>query len=193
MPAETKTALLDAAEQLLRRRGYDGFSYADLSRAVGITKASIHHHFPAKADLAVALMQRYAADFDALRADLLARHASAGARLAALIAHYRQVLEGGSCLCLCVALATSPDRLSPALRAEMAQFRAGVLGWLRDVFAQAQDDGSISALTDPAAEAASTLALLEGAQLAARSAGQIGDFDQALALLARRICDATSA
>jgi len=27
------------------------FSYADLAKSVGVSKASIHHHFPAKEDL----------------------------------------------------------------------------------------------------------------------------------------------
>ena len=58
---DTRTALLDAAENVVRMRGYDGFSYADLAGAVGIRKASIHHHFPAKQDLATAIVARYAA------------------------------------------------------------------------------------------------------------------------------------
>ncbi|HIE19064.1 TPA: TetR/AcrR family transcriptional regulator, partial [Candidatus Bathyarchaeota archaeon] len=35
--------------------GYGGFSYSDLSKALGITKASIHHHFPSKEELGLAV------------------------------------------------------------------------------------------------------------------------------------------
>jgi len=57
--SDIKTALLDSAERAARRRGFDGFSYADLAKDMGIRKASIHHHFPTKAALSVALMKRY--------------------------------------------------------------------------------------------------------------------------------------
>ena len=64
MQADTKTALLDLAERAVRSRGYDGFSYADLARAQGIRKASIHYHFPTKADLSQNLMARYHTRFE---------------------------------------------------------------------------------------------------------------------------------
>lgn len=55
---DTRTALLQSAERAARQRGYDGFSYADLAGDVGLRKASIHHHFPTKATLALALIER---------------------------------------------------------------------------------------------------------------------------------------
>ena len=64
MAADTKTTLLNSAERAARARGFDGFSYADLAADVGISKASIHHHFASKATLAVALMQRYYIDLE---------------------------------------------------------------------------------------------------------------------------------
>src|SRR3712207_7018673 len=43
--------LLDVAQELVQRVGANAMSYQDLSKALGITKASIHYHFPTKADL----------------------------------------------------------------------------------------------------------------------------------------------
>lgn len=37
------------------QRGYSAFSYTDISEAIGIRKASIHHYFPTKAGLSVAV------------------------------------------------------------------------------------------------------------------------------------------
>ena len=53
---DTRTELLIQAESLVRGRGWSGFSYADLAEAVGIRKASIHHHFRTKDDLGAALV-----------------------------------------------------------------------------------------------------------------------------------------
>lgn len=46
--------ILEFANELIQNVGYKGFSYADLSKQLGITKASIHHHFPTKEDLGIA-------------------------------------------------------------------------------------------------------------------------------------------
>ena len=81
MPTDTKTAWLMTAERAARTRGFDGFSYADLAESVGIRKASVHHHFPRKAALSVALMHRYQADKEAACARVDAAEPTGGARL----------------------------------------------------------------------------------------------------------------
>lgn len=184
---DTKAALLDSAEQAVRERGYDGFSYADLAAAVGIRKASVHHHFPAKADLAEALIERYCRVVFARLDEINARHPSAGARLAALVETYRDASAGGTKLCLCVAFCTGRDSLSPAVLANLDVFRLRVAGWLSEVFALGKSDGSIAGVSDSAAEAQACLAQLEGAQLVARAAMDCARFDAAVARLLERI------
>ena len=61
MQGETAERILDAANALLVDRGYSAFSYADIADAVKIRKASIHHHFPTKAGLVVAVLRRHRA------------------------------------------------------------------------------------------------------------------------------------
>ena len=51
--------LLRHAENLVRRRGYSGFSYADVSERVGIRKASIHYHFPTKEIMVSTVLDSY--------------------------------------------------------------------------------------------------------------------------------------
>src|ERR1700690_1243911 len=62
-PTAAARAILDAAEGLAQTRGYNGFSYADVATQVGVTKASLHYHFPSKAELGRALIERYHAGF----------------------------------------------------------------------------------------------------------------------------------
>src|ERR1700761_2317830 len=59
MQGETSERILEAANALLVDRGYSAFSYADIAEAVKIRKASIHHHFPTKAGLVVAVLRRH--------------------------------------------------------------------------------------------------------------------------------------
>lgn len=187
MATDTKTALLNSAERAARSRGFDGFSYADLAEDVGIRKASIHHHFPTKAALSVDLMQRYHRDFKAACADIDATFTTSGARLDALIARYRTALDGGKCLCLCVSFSTSRESLPPAVIQEISRFRAMMIGWLKETFETGRTDNTIANVIDPAQEAAATLSLLEGAQLAARAEENTELFDNALHLMAQRL------
>ena len=56
---DTSEEILNAAEDLLQRRGYNAFSYHHIAVQLGVRNAAIHYHFPAKEDLGVALVKRY--------------------------------------------------------------------------------------------------------------------------------------
>jgi TetR/AcrR family transcriptional repressor of nem operon len=53
----TKHRIVEFSADRLRDKGFDGFSYLDISKELGITKASVHHHFPKKEDLGLALCE----------------------------------------------------------------------------------------------------------------------------------------
>ena len=184
---DTKTELLNFAERAVRERGFDGFSYADIAKDVGIRKASIHHHYPAKADLGIALIERYRQQFFDHLSGINDRHKTAGARLNAYVTQYKSALTGGNTLCLCVALAINRDRLADPILLELNQFHEDSVAWLLDVFALGKKDKSIADVTDPTAEAAACLALVEGAQLVARAAKSTKRFDRATAQLKNRL------
>ncbi|KPD11485.1 TetR/AcrR family transcriptional regulator [Phaeobacter sp. 11ANDIMAR09] len=185
---DTRSRLLDAAERQVRQKGADGFSYSDLSAEVGIRKASIHYHFPAKSDLLHAIMARYAKQV----AMTLERYAIAmplpRQALIAFVRFYRQALQEGHGLCLCVAFTVGRDALSPETRQEICQFRATVQSWLELRFEQLRAEGSDTGWSaEPKAEAAATLALVEGAQLVARSSANLVPFDAATASFLERL------
>ncbi|MBC7216279.1 MAG: TetR/AcrR family transcriptional regulator [Burkholderiaceae bacterium] len=186
MVSDTKTALMDIAEHAARSRGVDGFSYADLAGAIGIRKASVHYHFPTKDDLAKALVERYQAKLRAECNAIDAVHATGGARLRAVIAFYRSALADGKEVCLCVALSTSRESLSKPVTERIGDIRAMMVSWLKTVYLRGADDHTIECVQNSLAEAYATLALLEGAHLAARTNGNILTFDAVTELISNR-------
>lgn len=184
---DTKTALLESAERLARQRGFDAFSYADLSRDVGIRKASIHHHFPTKADLAAELVTRYREAFIASLSAIEQREATAGRQLAAYLDVYKSAMNGGAQVCLCISFSVSVSSFDPLVVRQINRFHAESLAWLERVFERGRADGSIAAVGDPAEEAQACLAVAEGAQLVARASGDIEDFDGALRKTVQRL------
>ena len=53
-----KEQIIDLTFKLIQQKGYVAFSYDDISKQLGVTKASIHYHFEKKEDLGVALAER---------------------------------------------------------------------------------------------------------------------------------------
>lgn len=186
MATDTKTALLDVAEHAARARGFDGFSYADLAEAVGIRKASIHYHFPTKAALSAALMDRYHSAFEDECRKSEAACDTGSERLRALIELYRDALNGGKTLCLCVSLIGSLESLSDDVVEKIKAFRSMMIGRIEAIFELGLQDKSIAGVTNPAAEARATLAMLEGALLTARAEQNVQAFDAAVDVLKSR-------
>jgi len=56
----TRTRLLDAAEALVLTRGFAATSIDNILERTGVTKEAFFHHFASKAELALALVRRYA-------------------------------------------------------------------------------------------------------------------------------------
>lgn len=192
MTQDTKTALLDAAETALRRRGYDGFSYADLAQAVGIRKASIHYHFQRKTQLAADVMTRYHEKVLSCCQMIDAASPNGAAKLLGFVEFYREATAGGQQLCLCVALSGTPDSLTAHVTQATNTFRSAVLAWLEIAFEEAARDGTVSDIGAAIEEAAALLALLEGAQLSARASQNVGAFDLALTQFKARCADIAS-
>lgn len=66
----THDSLIELTDTLIQQNGYQGFSYADLAKTLGIRKASIHYHFQTKTDLGIAYCEYKKAGFLALEATL---------------------------------------------------------------------------------------------------------------------------
>ena len=183
-----KDQLLDCAEHFARTRGFDAFSYADLSKEIGIQKASIHYHFATKADLATALIERYAARFADDLTQISDTGGTAADDLRAYVALYKTALGEGSQLCLCVSFSAARDSFDDKTLAHLNQFHRDSLSWLARVFEKAATDGSIQGpLASPEDEAHGVLALVEGAQLISRAARSDDLFDTAVQPLLRRL------
>lgn len=58
----TRTAILDAAEALILDSGFAASSIDKVIEKAGVTKGTFFYHFKSKADLALALVERYAAN-----------------------------------------------------------------------------------------------------------------------------------
>src|SRR5262245_53581635 len=141
-PVGTATRILDVAENLVQQRGFNAFSYADVAEAVGIRKASLHHHFATKGDLGLALVARYRSAFlDALRA-IESDSEVALERLERYAELYGSTLRRKR-MCMCGMLATDAATLPRAMRDSVAEFFAENVAWLARILDQGRRRGEL--------------------------------------------------
>jgi TetR/AcrR family transcriptional regulator, transcriptional repressor for nem operon len=118
--SETAARLMDLAEARIREAGYRGFSFRDLAAEIGIKSASVHHHFPTKAGMAVAVARRYGERFFELVGP------RPGENSGDVIATYRSALRNeikrDGRMCLTGMLGTGAGGLPPAVLEEIETF-----------------------------------------------------------------------
>ncbi|WP_197421581.1 TetR/AcrR family transcriptional regulator [Sphingobium sp. CCH11-B1] len=185
---DTRSTLLEEAERLIRTRGYAGFSYADLSQAVGITKASIHHHFPTKETLVETALGRYRERYDLAFPEIEKAHSHAVDRIVAYGRLYLASVNEGTG-CLCAALAAERDGISPKLADAVTLFFRDHLDWLERIVTEGRGSGEISERLDVAETARLILSSLSGALMVERLLGGARGFEQVLAALRKTLAD----
>jgi TetR/AcrR family transcriptional regulator, transcriptional repressor for nem operon len=165
----TAGRILEAGRQLIMRGGYSGFSYADIAEAIDIRKASIHHHFPTKADLAVAVVRQYTDLFNTDIAGLQASGADALTQLRAYIGYWQRcIIDNTAPFCVAgmlgAELPTLPEEVAQEVRAHFET----VATWLEHVLDEGSQRHQLQLKESAKSEAATLVSLVYGAMLTAR-------------------------
>jgi TetR/AcrR family transcriptional repressor of nem operon len=172
----TPARILDVAQRLMQTRGYNGFSYADVAPEIGISKASLHHHFSTKAALGAAVIERYAQQTRESLARIAAEKHAAPERLAAFAQLYADVLAEDR-LCLGAMLAAEFATLPQSIQKTVRQFFKDLQGWLEHVIAAGRGARALWPQGSDTDAARVMLGGLEGAMLIARALKDIDSFN----------------
>lgn len=175
---DTYNRILDVAQHLVQERGFNGFSYANISQTLGIKNASIHYHFPGKIDLGVALVRRYRQRLQHLLSHLQAQDIPAPALLESYLVGYRNVVHEDGRICLCAVLAGELNTLPENIKAEVEAFFQLNQDWLTKVIQDGMMKGQLKSSGSPDHAAEVFLATLEGGMLLSRSYADMGRFEQ---------------
>ena len=170
---DTRTNIMDVAQDLIQRRGVNGMSFQDISDAVKIRKASIHHHFASKQDLVEALLVRYRAEFGVLLTEILDSRAKAKGKLLRYGALFEGTLQAGNQdkSCLCGMLAAEVFSLDDGPVRSVKGFMQDNVKFLTKVLKEGKKDGSLAIRGNVEDSASMILAAFEGGLLVARADG----------------------
>ncbi len=189
--ADTASRILDIAERLVQVRGFNGFSYADIASELKISKASLHYHFPGKAELGDTLIGRYAGRFTDALAAIDTSGEDARGKLEAYASIYADVLRDRR-MCLCGMLAAEYDTLPKPMQDAIIDFFDQNEVWLTSVLERGQEEGALR-FSGSAGDAAQTIVSgLEGALLIARPYGDVARFEAAATRLLSSLASAAA-
>jgi TetR/AcrR family transcriptional repressor of nem operon len=173
MGANAREAILEAARRTAQAHGYGGLNFRELAAEVGIKGASIHYHFPTKADLGAAVARRYWEDSAAVLEAAWAESPDPVGWLHQYPDTFRRSLENGNRICLCSFMSAEYDDLPDPVKTEVLAFADINVAWLAKVLAAATD----LTVEDSEPRARAIFAAVAGAQLMARSRSDISVFD----------------
>ena len=136
----TRENIIDLAEELIRTKGYNAFSYGDIAAVLHIRNAAIHYHFPAKADLGVSVVDRELSRIADAKEQ--STHLSGSQQLRMLVGTFYGSSRKGW---ICLNGSLTPDYLTlpPSLQQKVAAMCEDVLEWMTACLEQGRNDGSL--------------------------------------------------
>ena len=176
--AHTSQQILDIAQGLVQRVGFNAFSYADIAGVLRITKASLHYHFPSKASLGVSLIERYGREFEALLAGIDLVGGGAREKLRRYTAAHAEVLADDR-MCLCGMLADEFESVPKEMQTTLDAYFAMNERWLAGVLEEGRSSGKLGFSGPPIEAARYVIDSLEGAMMMARFDGGPARFEAA--------------
>lgn len=173
-----KQEILQTAYRLIRTNGFDNFSYHDLSKAVGITKASIHYYFQSKEELGLAICDIIIQQFEWLKAAVATKSTAPEKFNLYVETIYAQVEEG--LICPVSSLQAEYNVVPDSMKKKIKEFTEAELSLVAVTLQEGLDQGEFHFEGDVLAQAALLVTAFKSATLYSR----VLEYD-----LVRRIID----
>lgn len=167
----TREHILKRATMLFQGRGYNGFSFKDISAPMGIRNAAIHYHFPTKSDLCSAVITRYRDLLKSETGDFMKHGGSAKSQLDAYLAFIRHEILDAHCMCPLTNVAVALDTLPGEVGAQATMLSHDLLAYLTRVMELGREQGEFQFNCAAEQKALSVKAALQGAGQLARLMG----------------------
>lgn len=177
---DTKEQIIESANKLLVERGFNAFSFKNISKDVGIKTSSIHYHFPTKTELGIAVLQTHVS---ALQATISrTKNKTAVVKLSTLFLYYK-LLANEKKVCVVGALTSDINTLEEPLRQELLKFSTEVVGWAITILEQGQQENTIRSFPNTELKAKMLVANLMALVQVARIEQNPKSFDQMTQLM----------
>ena len=168
---DRKEQILDVTTELLLSRSFNSFSYKDLSDRLGISKASIHHHFSTKDELGVAVSERLRSTYIQRLKEITQKCKSPWDAFEAYLALVGGFVQSGNKICPPGCVQAEYNVVPEGMQRATSELYHFIHNWLTRVLADGREQGAMSFPGDPKDEAALIHAAIQGAIQNSRAEG----------------------
>jgi TetR/AcrR family transcriptional repressor of nem operon len=167
--SNTREQIVDRARDLLQSRGFDGFSYNDISSHLGIRNAAVHYHFRSKEDLGLALVKEAAAE---VREQIRCGQ-EAGISPREQFEFYLNRLEQEMSsqqmrICPVGALSVNYGNISAQMQSHVTALLCDLRGWMARILEQGRQSGEFSFRGSSQGKAELIMSAVQGVRQIAR-------------------------
>lgn len=139
---DTKTAILDAAQDMVQRQSISGVSFQELANRIGIKKGSMYYHFESKDALAVAMLDRARLD---LKASFERGHSkTAVQQLDYYLNIYNDYIGAGQRMCPGGAFAGEWERQSSTVKKQVNKLITVQYKGIKNIISKGLESGEFS-------------------------------------------------
>lgn len=146
----TRDEIIKIADELIRTKGYNAFSYSDISERLKIKNASIHYYFPSKSDLGVAVIQNSIIGFQNMTNSWSETDIKSLYERFIKMHDYTQRAHS---VCLIGALSSSVDTLSDNMKRELKKMGNIIINYLTDLLVRGKEENIFSFSEEPRTKA----------------------------------------
>jgi TetR/AcrR family transcriptional repressor of nem operon len=128
----TRENILELGESLIRLKGYNAFSYLDISSELGIKNAAIHYYFPSKENLGTSIVKTNGQRFEEMVQNMHSHGFDELQQLETFIKIYIKSHREKK-LCIVGSLGPEFNTLSDSTKAELKGLTEMILNWLTSI------------------------------------------------------------
>jgi TetR/AcrR family transcriptional repressor of nem operon len=145
---KTNQQILHYAGNFLQCRGYNGFSYSDISRKLGIKNAAIHHYYPQKEDLVATFLEVSRQKFTENIAQIAESGGSAREQLQYYFDYALKEFDEGKSICPPGSVILDFEELPEKVKKQHLLLLDEILTWLSRVLKTGLEQGELN-FSDP--------------------------------------------
>jgi TetR/AcrR family transcriptional regulator, transcriptional repressor for nem operon len=168
----TRENILELGESLIRTKGYNAFSYLDISSELGIKNAAIHYYFPSKENLGTSIVKTNIQRFEEMVENMHSRGFDEFRQLETFIKIYIKSHREKK-LCVMGSLGPDYNTLSETTRAELKKMTEMVLSWLTEILSAGRRKKIFAFKEEPKNKAVVLLSCLVASLQLARIIGKM--------------------
>jgi len=138
---DTRDKIIHLADELIRMKGYNAFSYKDIAEMLAVRNAAVHYYFQTKGELGVQVVDRELRLFQTHQQSWSVLRPNE--QLKKLFDRFGEY-NNERLMCLMGSLSTDFETLPAAVRSKVKELSNVILDWLTDILEEGRLQGLLN-------------------------------------------------